>query len=293
MAIPAVLASALLTGSLLDQQVIGIENAPILAQLMLPVARVVADVCGIFVVGLLLISAFLLPIGGGSSGYRHLALWASWASVIWLITTLIAATLTLSEVFALPVNAIAEPATLVTFLTQISIGQVFLLQVLLILVIVVMAPLFRARWQAWVLVILALIAMGARGAAGHAGIGSDHETATILLGLHIAAVSLWVGGLMAMVFLLIRGNMQVPRIVSRFSALALWCVAAIAITGAIQAGLRLTDPSELFTSAYGLILLFKVELLAVLIALGWFQRARSVPMLTAGNRGPKAARAPP
>ncbi len=47
--------------------------------------------------------------------------------------------------------------------------------------------------------------------------------------------------------------------------------------------LRVTDVSELFTTAYGLIMVVKVQLLVVLVAIGWFQRSRSLPAIEVGH----------
>ena len=287
-AIPAALISAWLAGSLVAGQLPGIANAPVAVQVLLPVARVCADLAGITTVGFLLVAAFLLPNTSGllDQENRQLARTAALAAVLWLASTAAAAVFTLSDIFAVPVSALTNPTALFSFLTQISIGQIFLVQLVIALIVIIAAPLMRRPWQAAVLVGVALIGMGARGAAGHGGIGSDHETATMLLSFHIAAVSLWVGGLIAIGVVIVRGQANELRTVRRFSALALWCVIAVAVTGLVQVSVRLSAFSDLFTTTYGILLIIKVELLALLIAIGWFQRARSLPLLEKGHRAP-------
>jgi len=207
---------------------------------------------------------------------------------MWLLITVVAAAVTLSDVFALPVTDVIDATIVASFLTQTTLGTMFLIQMASAALVAVLAPLAARRWQAGALLAVALIGIGMRGTTGHAGITGDHEAASILLGVHVAAVSVWVGGLVVLVAVVLGRVTPEVEAFRSFSAIALWSVTAVAVTGVAQLLLRVADINELYTSAYGLIMVAKVQLLAVLIAIGWLQRSRALPMMAAGNRRPLA-----
>lgn len=60
----------------------------------------------------------------------------------------------------------------------------------------------------------------------------------------------------------------------RFSAVALWCFVAMALSGVLNTVVRIR-PAEVFHTSYGYLVLAKVAALLVLAMLGWRQR-RSV-----------------
>jgi putative copper resistance protein D len=138
------------------------------------------------------------------------------------------------------------------------------------------------------LLCVAAVTVASRSTAGHSGVASDHEAATVLLAAHVIAVALWVGGLAAIGLLLLRHEPLSARVATRFSAVALWCVTAVAVTGVAQVLLRIPEPLDLFTTPYGLLLVIKSFLLSVLIAFGWLHRRWSLPALERGTRRPFA-----
>lgn len=290
-AIVAVLISSALAGVLIVTAPPGIPVSSTAVQVALPIARVVADLAGVLVVGCLLAAVLLPLLNGGGLGAesRSLIVTGSRAALVWLTAIAVSAILTLSDAFGLPVGAALSQTAAISFLTQSVVGHAFLAQMICAAVIAGLGPIASRRWQAIVLLGVALVGMASRSTSGHSGVGSDHESVTLVLAVHIGAVSLWVGGLAALGLLLLR---RVPigfEIASRYSALALWCVTAVAVTGFAQVGMRLSDPIDLFTTAYGLLLVAKAILLALLIAIGWLQRRSSLPALRRGARGPFAA----
>jgi copper transport protein len=92
---------------------------------------------------------------------------------------------------------------------------------------------------------------------------------------HLVAVSLWTGGLLCLVAVLLR----VPRVLSdggralasavlmRFSRVAVWSVVVIAVTGLARATGELSSPVQLATTGYGNSLLLKTSLLLPLLVL--------------------------
>ena len=121
---------------------------------------------------------------------------------------------------------------------------------------------------------------------GHGNVSTEGWTATIGLLLHVAAVSVWVGGLLA---LLVHARSLwsqgvAVETVRRFSRVALVCYAGVAASGVVTV-LAQTDLEQLLASrAHGAILAAKVALLLVVGAAGAAQRYVVLPRLSA--RGP-------
>ena len=91
--------------------------------------------------------------------------------------------------------------------------------------------------------------------------------------VHVAAASVWFGGLVALVFSVPRdADEAATRAARRFSQLALLSVAVVAVTGLGRALSELTAVSQAWTTGYGRALLVKTALLILLVVLGWFSR---------------------
>ena len=101
--------------------------------------------------------------------------------------------------------------------------------------------------------------------------------------VHVLAVVLWVGGLGALVAL--RSRPALALAVPRFSALALVCFLAVAVSGSVASWTRLPELSLLWTTGYGGLLLAKAVLLLVLGAVGWLHRRRTVVAVARGEQG--------
>ncbi|MDQ2630526.1 MAG: CopD family protein [Actinomycetota bacterium] len=107
--------------------------------------------------------------------------------------------------------------------------------------------------------------------------------------LHVLAVSVWLGGLATLLFVLPAATRELEppersRLLAanlaRFSSIALLCVAVILLTGIGQAYAYARDLDNLLDTAYGRTVLVKFLLLAGLIVpLAAYNRQRSVPRL--------------
>jgi copper transport protein len=100
--------------------------------------------------------------------------------------------------------------------------------------------------------------------------------------VHLLSVSVWVGGLAALVALGAAAWSAVPpdersgllrQVVPRFSRLALVAVAVVVATGTVNALLDLASVSDLWHTTYGRVLSTKIVLLVVALAFGaWHLR---------------------
>jgi copper transport protein len=96
--------------------------------------------------------------------------------------------------------------------------------------------------------------------------------------IHVAAASVWLGGLLAL-GLALRSGGDRRELMRRFSNIAVVSVAVLAVTGVIRALAELNTVSQLWTTGYGRALIVKTALLLVLVAIGWVNRYRLVPRL--------------
>ncbi|NGM13939.1 copper resistance protein CopC/CopD [Verrucosispora sp. CWR15] len=125
----------------------------------------------------------------------------------------------------------------------------------------------------------ALAAVGLAGfvtwpLAGHP-VASPLPPVSIALGtLHVAGVTAWLGGLIALTVFLLRGTHQrvLARILPAWSRLATLAVAWLVAAGLGQAVIELGRPAALWESTYGRLLLAKAVLLAGVLAVAAGQR---------------------
>src|SRR5690606_27580674 len=133
------------------------------------------------------------------------------------------------------------------------------------------AAVARTRGQlAWTFT-LALAVLWPISFAGHGSSLVGHEQGMNSLMIHLIGVTLWVGGLLAVIVLrpVLGGAVQVT--LERFSTIALACYVAVGASGVLFALLQADDWGDL-TSPYWLVLWLKVLTLVILGMFGYNQR---------------------
>jgi copper transport protein len=126
---------------------------------------------------------------------------------------------------------------------------------------------------AGVLVSVALLSTFA--AAGHAGAGAASPLAFLSDSLHLAAMTVWVGGLVMLVTVLLprRQPAEVAGAIPRFSPLAAGSVAVLVVTGTYQSWRQVGSLPALAGTTYGRELTLKLGLVAVALAFAAASRA--------------------
>jgi copper transport protein len=133
--------------------------------------------------------------------------------------------------------------------------------------------------------------------AGHASTHGSRGVLIVSTIVHVAAMSVWLGGLAALIAAVPAATrkLQPPdrtrllsALLARFSPLALGAVIALLSTGVLQSILYLDALAELTSTAFGRALLIKAGLLLVLVCLGAHNRRRSLPRLAALARDGEA-----
>jgi copper transport protein len=106
--------------------------------------------------------------------------------------------------------------------------------------------------------------------------------------IHVLAAGAWVGGIACLLFALpaatrrLEGPARTRLLLAtlvRFSAVALACVIATALTGVVQAYIDVRSFHGLLHTTYGALVIAKVALLLVLVGFGWVNRERAIPAL--------------
>jgi cytochrome c oxidase assembly factor CtaG/putative copper export protein len=249
----------------------------------LPFVRAVGEVAAVVAVGAFLLAAFLVPPQANgvldADGYRALRV-GTIASGAWAVCAALLVPLTISDVSGQPIAAHLNPANLWSLAGLINISAAWRWTALLAAAVTLASlPVLRWSWTP-LLLVGSLGTLIPLGLAGHASAGGSHDLATNSLLIHLVAASLWAGGLLALLTHVARGGQHTDLAARRFSVIALWCFAAMAISGVVNALVRIL-PSDLLTTDYGRLVVGKFVALCLLGVVGWRQRRSGVVALQA------------
>ncbi|MGW4632953.1 cytochrome c oxidase assembly protein [Nocardia sp. NPDC004415] len=265
---------------------LGIPDPGPLTTYGLPALRAVADLAAAVTVGSLLFAAFLLPPRDSglleAGGYRAVRR-ASAAALVWAGAAALLVPLTVSDTTGQPVTSIWRPEKLWPVIAQVEVAGAWRTTALLALIVAIGCRL-ALRWG-WTPVLLggALVTMMPLALTGHSSSGGSHDVATNSLLLHMVAAAVWVGGLIAVLAHAMRGGAGTDVAARRFSLAATVSIAVIAVSGVINAWVRV-PAADLFTTTYGRLVLAKTAALLVLAAIGYLQRRAALPALAADPR---------
>ncbi|AGL17047.1 cytochrome c oxidase assembly protein [Actinoplanes sp. N902-109] len=277
-----VLVAALEFGGAVDGSVLpGIPSPGPLTEWALPALTMLSTVLGVLTVGMTSTAAFLLP-GDGPSVAAHgwvMVRRSTWIALIWSVVSIMLVLFTVSDLLGMPIGQLNRQAV-VSFAFSVAQGQALVWQAGLALLVVVLSRCGVSRGLTAVTAGVALIALLPPAFTGHAAGAGNHQIAVTSLALHVAAASLWVGGLAGL--LLVRRHRRFADTAARYSRLALACFVATAVSGAANAAVRLGTWNALLTSRYGTLVLLKVLALLAVGVIGAAHRTRTLPALRAG-----------
>jgi copper transport protein len=131
-----------------------------------------------------------------------------------------------------------------------------------------------ARGDLLLLAGLGVVGLGTWPVAGHP-VASPLPGVSVVVGtVHVAAASLWIGGLVVLVGLLLRraDERELRAILPEWSRWAALAVTALLLAGLVQAVVEIGVPEALVTTAYGRLLLVKLGLVAVVIMVAGYSR---------------------
>jgi len=235
----------------------------------LPMMKLVTDFAAVATIGFLVATVFLLPSSGATvQGLSVTATRiAARSAAVWSASTIGLYFLTVSDIFAVPLSKSFSWALASSLVTDSSIGRGILCQAVVALVVAI-----AARWMIGVKSLAIVLGVALAGLApvsltGHAASSGSHDLATTSLLLHLVGASLWVGGLVALGWVAVRGSKRLTSATERYSTLAAWCLALVAVSGVTNAAVRLGSVDKLFGSDYGILVVGKI---VAIVALGLF-----------------------
>ncbi|GAB4605632.1 cytochrome c oxidase assembly protein [Mycobacterium avium subsp. hominissuis] len=273
----------------------GLPDPGPVTTLGLPFLRAAGEIAAVLAVGSFLFAAFLVPPQPSgvldADGYRALRL-GTVASGVWAVCAALLVPLTLSDVSGHPV-ADLRPAQMWSLAGLITTASAWRWTAILAAA-TTLASLPVLRWS-WAPVLLAasLTTLIPLGLTGHSSAGGSHDLATNGLLIHLVAAALWAGGLLALLAYALRGGQgggHLGLATRRFSTIALWCWVAMALSGLVNAAVRV-QPSDLLATGYGRLVLAKAAALCLLGGVGWRQRRVNVAALQAVSTLARARRA--
>ncbi|HST64490.1 MAG TPA: FixH family protein, partial [Mycobacteriales bacterium] len=112
------------------------------------------------------------------------------------------------------------------------------------------------------------------GGVGHAAAGTAPTLALLSDTTHLAAASVWLGGLVMLAGCLLprRRTGELAEALPRFSKLALGCVAVLTVTGTYQAWREIWPIPALWSTSYGQILVAKLVGFLLIVAVAYGSR---------------------
>jgi putative copper resistance protein D len=237
---------------------------------LLEISKFLSLASGITTIGLLLAIAFFLNDVEGKLGETAKALrnTTSIAALIWAITTGALIVATLANILGTDLSGALDPTSMRSFISQITLGKYMFAQLCLALLVAAIAIRIKGVAGANALLLLSLAAIIAPVFESHSASSGSHALAIGSLVVHVVAISLWVGGLVAITFLRAQDRaIALPR----FSALALWAAIAVSASGTANAWSRLNFQSA-WSSDYARMVLLKILLTVALIFFGYLNR---------------------
>jgi copper transport protein len=116
---------------------------------------------------------------------------------------------------------------------------------------------------------LALGVVVSTAAVGHPVAGPWPVPAVTVAVVHVGGMAVWLGGLTALLAVVLRPGTpgrDLAAVLSPWSRIAFGSVAALVVTGTVQAVREVGSPTALFATTYGWVLVAKLLLVAVLLA---------------------------
>ncbi|MFD2028782.1 CopD family protein [Promicromonospora aerolata] len=154
-------------------------------------------------------------------------------------------------------------------------------------------------WQtlrgSWLAVLGSVLVGAGHVLGGHSNTAEPRWVVVTADVAHLAAAAVWVGGVVAMGLLLHHRrrdgrNLDAALIGARFSVVAAVSVAVVGAAGVVLAVEILDRPEQIWESTWGLLLLAKIAVVAVVGTVGAYSHFRVVPRLSARRSRARSVR---
>ncbi|RDH80138.1 copper resistance protein CopD [Mycolicibacterium moriokaense] len=256
----------------------------------LPFVRATGEIAAVVAAGSFMFTAFMVPPQRSgvldADGYRSLRVGTA-ASALWTVCAALLVPLTVSDVTGQPLTSRLSLSDIWTVAGLIETAGAWRWTAFLAAIVTV-ASIPVLRWSPTpVLFAGSLLTLLPLALTGHSATGGSHDLATNSLIIHLTAAAVWAGGLLALLVHALRRGGHADLAARRFSAVALWCFVAMALSGIVNALVRV-PLGDFFDGMYGVLILAKAAALCTLGFIGWRQRRSGVAALQSDpqNRGP-------
>ncbi len=247
--------------------------------------RALMDLAGVTCVGAGLVST-LVPTAAPGRSYRadraadavhrRLDMVMVAAAGGWLVAVVLGTVFRTADAFGRSPAAVAA-GELAAWATRLGAGRGMVLTLCCAAVVLGCAVVRLrdpGRVQARIPLVAALLGVLTPAVTGHAGTAADHETAVVSIAVHAGAAALWVGGLVALLAMVAPHRELLDAALPTFSTLAAVCLVAVAVSGGINALVRIGSWGALVGTGYGLLVVAKVVAIAGVGVLGGLTRSR-------------------
>lgn len=270
----------------------GLPDPGLVTRYGITVVRVLSEAASVVCIGALLLAAFLVPPQKsgtlGPEGYAAVRT-AGIAAWVWFAAALLSVAFTAADGAGKPFGEVLSPQTLLDLVDAIEQPKAWLWTALIAVLLALGCRLVLTWGWTTVLFFVAVAGLIPVAVTGHSASGGSHDMATNSLLYHLVAASLWVGGLVALLALGWRRGNHLTLAAKRFSRMALVCWIVMAISGVINALVRI-NLGDLLTTDYGLLVVAKTVALLLLGVFGHQQRRRGVAGLVNGEGGSQLLR---
>ncbi len=288
----AVVAAIVGTGATDLPPVTGLDEPGPLVRFGIPAARTLLDVCAVAAAGVAILARLLgfdrpddtEPV---MTSARRVGVWASAG---WTVAALVSIALLTAELHP---GTTPTPAAMWEYVSNIAAGKGLMLSAVCGAISLVLARLSVRHGEnvpAELRAGIALFGLLPLPLTGHASDWPYHDLSMVVMELHVVTASAWAGALGAVVVFLTRRPALLAEALPRYSRLATWCVFIVGLSGIFTGLLELwlspvtTLPGSLFGTRFGVLVVVKAALIAVVAAIAIVVRSRLMPLIAAGRR---------
>lgn len=271
-------------------QLTGVPDPGWLTTYGMPVMTVIGQLSAAIGLGCVVFAAFFVPSQDNGAldvgGFRAMR-WAATSMTVWAVCALAMIPLSISDVSGSPLSETLVPKNLMTAYGVVADGRYWLwTAIFAVLAAVVARVAMRWGWT-FLAMALALLSLMPSALLGHSSAGGAHDLATNSLILHIVAAALWMGGLMAVLAYAFGDGRWRTLAVARYSRVAFWCLLVVALSGIINALVRMSL-GDLLTTTYGLVAVGKFVAVVLAGLLGGLHRKVTIDELAATDEPRKS-----
>ncbi|MEV4174161.1 CopD family protein [Nonomuraea sp. NPDC049709] len=287
----AVVAAVAASSFTAQESVPGIPMPGPVVSIGLPIVRVLLDLAAVAVVGLSLLPKLLGFDAPDRTEpvlirVRPLAVIAAWAWAICALLTIVFQTAELNP------GSVPTFGMIAGYVGSVGTGQGLLFSAACALAaagIGLMAVRFGEKVPAELRVIVALFGLLPIPVTGHAVNSVWHDPIMISMEIHVMGAAAWTGGLVATAVFVAPHRGLLAVVLPKFSRMATVCLLMVGLSGLVT-GLGtmaltpgVTLPDAIVTSHYGLLVVVKTALVALLVPLAAHIRFRLLPAVRRGR----------